>query len=173
MKNEFEIRGDKVAIFLNRKDGQNIETIVDLVDLNKLKSFDCKWYATTKKNIDSYYVNGSIDGFRKTIYLHRFLMDAPKKFSVDHINHDTLNNTRNNLRVVTHAENLQNRVARKDGYSGIRGVTWHTHHNKWMAAVRMKDKRYCGYFDSLGEAEKAVINARKEMMPFSQDARVQ
>lgn len=46
----------------------------------------------------------------KKIYLHRFLMDSPEGLIVDHINHQTLDNRRENLRVVTHSENMKNRI---------------------------------------------------------------
>lgn len=41
-------------------------------------------------------------------YLHRVLMNAKKGQIVDHINHNTLDNKRENLRIVTFAENRKN-----------------------------------------------------------------
>ena len=41
-------------------------------------------------------------------YLHRIIMQAQKGDVIDHINHDTLNNTRENLRVTTTSGNLKN-----------------------------------------------------------------
>jgi hypothetical protein len=60
-------------------------------------------------------------------YLHRFLLDAPKGMQVDHINHDTLDNRRSNLRIVTtNQQNNENRNgAHKNSKTGIRGVTIH------------------------------------------------
>lgn len=45
----------------------------------------------------------------KKEYLHRMIMKPPKGFIVDHIDGNGLNNTRENLRVVSHSENQRNR----------------------------------------------------------------
>jgi hypothetical protein len=59
----------------------------------------------------------------KTYLLHRVIMAAPAGMSVDHINHDTLDNTRANLRVCTHKENQNNRRgAQRNSTTGVRGV---------------------------------------------------
>src|SRR6185312_4468108 len=50
-----------------------------------------------------------------TIYMHRSIMDAPNGMVVDHIDGDGLNNRRENLRIVTHGQNLWNRRSKTDG----------------------------------------------------------
>ena len=45
---------------------------------------------------------------RYSYYLHRLVMGHPKNLTVDHINHNTLDNRRRNLRVCTQFENNQN-----------------------------------------------------------------
>jgi hypothetical protein len=173
MKNKYEIRGDKVAIFIDRRDGVKLETMIDLTDLEKAKTIDGKWYAGTKKTIDSYYVFGhiTINNKRKFVWLHRYLLDAPEGFHVDHINHETLNNTRENLRITTPAENHQNRLgAKKDSKSGIRGVYFHKGRKKWAAQIRTKEVKFLQYFNTIDEAAKAANEAREKFMPFSQEA---
>mgnify|MGYP001578917722 CR=1 FL=1 len=49
-------------------------------------------------------------GIRSLIYMHRLLL-APSEFmQIDHINRNTLDNRRNNLRIVHASENNRNRV---------------------------------------------------------------
>lgn len=50
---------------------------------------------------------------RRTVYLHRFIMDPPPDREVNHIDRNGLNNTRGNLETVTHQLNIQRGVARR------------------------------------------------------------
>lgn len=58
--------------------------------------------------------------------LSRLLMDAPKDQEVDHRDRNPQNNCRYNLRIVTHAENMRNRMANSNKTYGIpvKGVYW-------------------------------------------------
>lgn len=64
-----------------------------------------RWYATANK-MKGYYAASTDCG--STIYMHRVITDAPKGKVVDHINHDTLDNRRCNLRVGTQKDNMAN-----------------------------------------------------------------
>ncbi len=109
-----------------------------------------------------------------TILLHREIMGlAPGDgLSVDHINGDKLDNRRGNLRVVSHAENLQNRTsANKNSTSGYRGVIWDKARQKWKAQVRLHGKCHLlGRYDDILEAAKVASDFRAKHMPFSKDA---
>lgn len=97
--------------------------------------------------------------------LHRYIMDAPKGMVVDHINHDTLNNTRENLRVCTPRENRINSELDSANKTGKTGVFYDTalKHPKWSATVKLEDKRiYLGYFDTFEDAVKAREDAENK-----------
>lgn len=49
-----------------------------------------------------------VKGKRYQSYLHRLIMNNPKDFTIDHINHNTLDNRRCNLRICSQFENNQN-----------------------------------------------------------------
>ena len=56
------------------------------------------------------------------IMMHKFIMNAPKGMCVDHINHDGLDNRRENLRICTYSQNSQNKRRRVNSRSGYKGV---------------------------------------------------
>lgn len=175
MKNEYEVRGDNVAIFLNRKDGTMLETLISVSDFEKVDSFPNTWYPITfKKHPSTFYVQGYFksNGKNTPKLLHRWLLDEPKGLVVDHINHDTLNNTRENLRVITQGQNCQNRKGPQiNSTTDIRGVSFVKHFKKYKAHMQLNGKTITiGYFHDIKEAEKAVIKARERFMPFSKDA---
>jgi hypothetical protein len=171
MKNDYEIRGEVTAIFLKRRNAPNLETLIDTEDLNKLMDYPYRWSCNFMKNTETYYVVSDFrkEGKRGKNLLHRFLMDnPPKSLVVDHINHNTLDNRKTNLRIITSAENFQNMNGPyKNSKSGIRGVCWHKATQKWYAFIKVNGKcKYLGLFEDIKEAEKVAIEARKQMMPF-------
>jgi hypothetical protein len=174
MKNDYEIRGNITAIFLRKKDGTVFETLIDTNDLTKVKEFPYTWFVCWNKTTKSFYARGNsprVNGKSSSVFIHRWILNVSKGLVADHINHDTLNNTRANLRVLTQSENLQNyKGAYNDSKTGIRGVSWHKEHKKYRAILNIDKKQiHLGYYQTIEEAERVVINARKELMPFSKE----
>lgn len=62
MKNDFEIRGPITAIFLDRRDGSRLETLISTIDLPKLQAVNVKWVAAWRKNTQSFYCLAIING---------------------------------------------------------------------------------------------------------------
>ena len=168
MKNEYETRGDYTSIYVCRK-ALTLETLIDTDELPKLLEIPCFWYA---------YKNGNY-GFvvrcthkNNKIYLHRFIMNAPDHLLVDHVNHNTLDNRKSNLRLATTSENNQNRIGASGlSKSGIRGVRYKAGSGQWEARLQVDGKEHhVGYFNDKRKAEQAVKQARARLMPFSQEA---
>ena len=63
------------------------------------------WYL--EKSNQRYYPRTRLK--QKLIRIHRFIMNPPDGMEVDHIDGNPLNNCRDNLRICTRTENLQNR----------------------------------------------------------------
>ena len=127
-------------------------TLVDAADWPAVSRHTwCVFNAHTKW---PYAVSGS-DGCRTgKLVLHRFLLAAPPGLHVDHVNLDTLDNRRSNLRLVTPAENHANQ--RHFGTSSrYRGVIWHR--GKWRATVTARGQfHYLGRFTDEEAAARAV-----------------
>jgi len=92
------------------------------------------------------YAGRKVD--KKLIYLHRLIMGNPAGKTIDHINGDTLDNRRENLRICTHAENLRNVKMHKNNTSGYRGVTWDKRYGKWASRIKYNYKNiHLGFFN--------------------------
>lgn len=166
MKNRYEVKGNVTAILLNRKDGTVLETLISTSDLEKVKKFPNTWCAAYDPKGETFYVFGFIK--RKVYKLHRWILDTPKNMQVDHKNHNTLDNTRENIRNCKKWENGQNKKLQPNNKSGVRGVHWQESKKRWIAAMKIKGKRiHVGNFIDLKDAEKAMIEARLKYMSFS------
>ena len=98
----------------------------------------------------------------RVIYMHRLITNAPKGMVVDHIDHNTLNNTRANLRVCTSS---QNNMHRKPMYGhDLKGVYYLKHINKYEAKIS-KDghNENLGYFATAETAAQAYDKRALEL----------
>ena len=96
----------------------------------------------------------------KHLRMHRVITDAPKGMDVAHLDGDGLNNQRSNLRVCTHAQNIQNAKMRSHNKSGYRGVSWYKTRNKWRACIAVNKKFiHLGFFDDKEEAARVYQEA--------------
>jgi hypothetical protein len=107
------------------------------------------------------YLQCSIDG--KPYKLHRlawlYVHGAWPADQIDHINHNTSDNRLCNLRVVSSAQNHQNRARKTNSSSGYLGVTWHKRERRWQAQLEVNGKAiHLGSYQDLGLA----IAARKQ-----------
>lgn len=140
--------------------------LLDDDDFHKLESD--KWYVTVnlytkraviKKYIGRYETKKNRPKYRQ-MYLSRFILSAPYGFVVDHINGNTLDNRKSNLRACTQSQNLKNRVRSKrngGGTSKYKGV-YKTKNktNPWNVDIRILGKLvYRGSFKSELEAAMA------------------
>jgi hypothetical protein len=104
----------------------------------------------------------SIGGKKKTLLMHREvlrLMETVTCF-VDHIDGDTLNNQRQNLRQSSPAQNQCNRGAQKNNTSGYKGVTLDKRRGRFAAKININRRRvWLGYFDTAEAAHAAYCSA--------------
>ena len=117
-----------------------------------------------------HYVNvGSKRGYARTaqggLYMHRVILGAVKKSDeVDHINRDTLDNRRDNIRLVDRTQNSYNKPLLKNNTSGVTGVT-RTKSGKWQVKIWNRGKLYC--FGTHSGFEDAVFARKKAFNRFA------
>ena len=135
------------------------EVIISACDYERVMSH--KWYRMGNGRNNYYYFAHKSN--YKHIRLHRFVVNCPKGMQVDHINNNTLDNRRSNLRICSHAENMRNRSDQKNSTSGYKGVSWHKQKKRWYSAIKVNNKRiYLGYFDTPEKAYRAYCEASKK-----------
>ncbi|WP_428304640.1 hypothetical protein [Lacipirellula sp.] len=116
-----------------------------------------KWRACKSKMTNTYYAQRNIrrGGKWTSQLMHQFIaeligLDLSNGRTVDHENHNTLDNTRGNLRSATRTEQQRNKRKRTDNSSGLIGVTWHKASQKWNAQARVNGRnKSLGLFDDL------------------------
>jgi len=109
-KNKIVIKGDYSEIIINSPKFGEIRTIVDTKDIELISEY-C-WGANFNKCINGFYIRTNL-GNKGTLKLHRLVANCPQNLQVDHINHNTLDNRKSNLKVCTALENMRNRTVSK------------------------------------------------------------
>ena len=85
-----------------------------------------------------------------------FMHHGVEPDNIDHINHDKQDNRIENLRSVTHEENMKNRSLQSNNTSGVIGVCWFKNLNKWVANIKVDNKqKHLGYFLDFNDAVRA------------------
>ena len=130
-----------------------------------------KWYALSHHCKGKFYArrvtNKKLgEGGQKWISMHHCIIGYPlKKMQIDHINGDSLDNRRNNLRIVTARENSQNLKCHRLGnktskYIGVSRIR----HGGWMAQLWLNGtNKYIGYYDSEFKAKNAYDNYKNTL----------
>ena len=155
--------------------------LVDDDDYDWLSKY--KWNATVdKREKHSTYVSARttiykhFEGYkwRRSVKMHRLIMDAKPGEIVDHINRDPLDNRRENLRICTAAENArnhkkQNIINRGPCSSEYKGVTLSCTkpagfgpYYYWRAQITVDGvNHYLGQFDNEEDAARAYDDAAR------------
>jgi hypothetical protein len=78
-----------------------------------------------------------------------------KNDDIDHIDGNTLNNSANNLRIVSNQQNCFNRTKAK-------GYSLYKRNNKWRSHIVLNGKKiHLGLFKNENDAREAYLNAKR------------
>ena len=128
--------------------------LVDDEDYEYLNQW--KWCAVKARK--TYYANRSVllSGEKKTIFMHRLIMNTPAGLETDHADGNGLNNIRSNLRIATRQQNTFNRRASisKSKYTGV--YVWYKHGRRYIKAMIHQDGRNVSLGNYPTEEEAAL-----------------
>lgn len=119
-------------------------TIVDAADFKWLSSFN--WCARWSQSTKSYYAHRQYprdaEKKQKGCPMHRFILGLVPGdgFIGDHINRNTLDNRRSNLRIVTPTQSIANRRVSCVNKSGFTGVSRSEYGKPWKAIIVVRGK---------------------------------
>ena len=134
-------------------------SIVDDSDFSRL--LKVKWFARLNRGkVYAAMHQPLVNGKSSQLPMHRYLLNPNRIDEVDHINGDTLDNRRSNLRVCSRLENARNRKISSLNTTGFKGVSFIKHLNKFGAFISVKNKDiFLGSFKTAKEAHKAYCAA--------------
>ena len=153
----------------------------------KVDDSDFHWLSQIKWQYQKRgYAVADLFGGRRSgvrILMHRLMLLAPDTSTVDHANHDTLDNRRANLRLATQSQQNANRV-KTNGVSRYKGVYRRWDGLKWVAQIgKNYKKRSLACFDNEDDAarcynamarhlfkDRALLNDVTPRYPSEQDA---
>lgn len=131
-----------IRIPLRGKNGDGKYALVDDEDYQKCAKYS--WFYSNGYAVMSHKRPGV------PLQMHRLVMSPQDEMVIDHLNHDRLDNRKQNLRVCTTSDNNKNR-------SGVRGYYYSNRFHKWV--VKYRGNSY-GYWDTEEEAIAEVLRVK-------------
>lgn len=116
-----------------------------------------------------YAIRSSSAPYKHIVFMHRQLLNTPDGMYVDHVNRDTLDNRRSNLRLCTMADNARNKGIQSNNTSGYKGVKYEKRFNRWYGYACLQGKyKHLGSFGTPKAAALAYNQfARKYFGEFA------
>lgn len=122
------------------------------------------WYINNSGYVCTNITNDFYIDENHTVLLHRKVMNTTDGQFIDHINRNTLDNRKCNLRICTPSENGMNKLPVHGKTSKYKGVSWYKNANKWRVSIGYKHSLiFLGYRKDEAEAAKLYDQKAKEL----------
>ena len=164
--NEIRIKEDYAEVIIKSPKYGIFTVLISIEDVERVSGYSWSIHPQNGKCKEKMFYYPSSYNCLPYRLLHRYIMDAPKGLYVDHINHNTLDNRRENLRICTPSENKFNSEQYLTNSSGEKGVffDYFIPTPKWKAFIKYKYKMiHIGYYDTFEEAVIARKDKEKEL----------
>lgn len=152
-QNDYVIYEDYAEIILRNKSAEEVgRAIIDLDDVERCKQY--KWHIRKSRN--TLYAVATTDEKTK-IHLHRFIIGYNGDYDVDHEDRNGLNNRKENLRVLSHSDNLRNQSPTRKGIKRVPSGKYQ------VVITKNYVGKYLGTFDTYEEALEARLQAERSI----------
>ena len=140
--NEYIIKDNYAEIVLKTRKGEVTGiAIIDKEDIDRCKQH--KWHIKESRNTD--YAITTINENKK-IFLHRYILNYTGNLDIDHINHNGLDNRKENLRIISHAKNIANQYNDDNGICKVKS-------GRYRVTICKNSKSiYIGTYDTFDKA---------------------
>lgn len=147
-KNTYDLSGEYGISYMSKRE----PFYFDLEDYDLISKY---YWSSNGNYLYTNFANNQI------VAMHRLLCES--KYEVDHINHNTFDNRKENLRSVTKSQNNMNRNVQSNNTSGFRGVIYDKSRNMWKSEIKINGKLiYLGRYKEKSDAIKVRIEAEKK-----------
>jgi hypothetical protein len=162
--NTYREDGDITYLTITSRVHGRHEFLIDTDDLPRVRAVN--WVISNYRG--RIYAHHSFK-YSGSILLHR-LVTSFEYDLVDHVNNDSKDNRKCNLRAGTHAQNMRNSKIQKNNKLGVKGVRWREERKKFEASIWHGKSIFLGLFNTREEAALAYNEAAKRL--FGEFARL-
>lgn len=130
--------------------------LVDVEDYERINKY--KWHYNSGYAVRQIRVEPS-DGYKnrqKKLFMHRVILNIKVSYKyeeIDHINGNSIDNRKENLRAVEHKQNCQNRKIQSNNKSKYKGVHLQKDCKRYRADISVNSKQvYLGMYETAVQA---------------------
>jgi len=163
--NDYKVVGDITYIYIITRKQEKFTSMIDTEDLPKLIEADLGWHTIYDENTKDYYVKANKINYdennnrtTENILLHTFLSVhiCKNKEAIHHKNHNTLDNRKENLEIISITENSRHRKGKncnnQSGYRNVAYMKFHKSRPYWVQLMVNGKNTVLGKFSDVDEA---------------------